>query len=154
MIYILADDLTGANDTGVQFAKYGYHTLVMIVTESAPWKFPHFERPTDGVEALVVDTETRHLDPSSVQPRIRFIVQYLDPAPEDTIYKKVDSTLRGSPGAEIDECLRALNRDMCLFAPAFPAMKRLTVAGCLCFCFGGSRLGATSDALPAPPSGS
>lgn len=131
VIYILADDLTGATDTGVQFAKQGYRTLVLLVTESAPWKLPHFERPTAGIEVLVLDTETRHLDPSSAQPRIRFILQYLAPAPEDIIYQKIDSTLRGNPGAEIDECLRTLRKDICLFAPAFPAMKRITVAGCL-----------------------
>ncbi|MFW6309289.1 MAG: four-carbon acid sugar kinase family protein, partial [bacterium] len=30
MIYVIADDLTGANDTGVQFAKNGFKTVVLI----------------------------------------------------------------------------------------------------------------------------
>jgi len=35
MKYILADDLTGANDTGVQFTKKGYNTKVSIFNEQS-----------------------------------------------------------------------------------------------------------------------
>ena len=34
MFYIIADDLTGANDTGVQFSKKGYNAVVSILEES------------------------------------------------------------------------------------------------------------------------
>lgn len=131
MFYILADDLTGANDTGVQFAQYGYSAMVVIVTESIPGERPYFEHLPLNIEALVCDTESRSLDPASAQQRIRGILQSINPAPEDTIYKKVDSTLRGNPGAEIEACLQELHKEICLFAPAFPAMQRTTVAGCL-----------------------
>ena len=33
MIYVIADDLTGANDTGVQFAKKGYNAIVSVLDE-------------------------------------------------------------------------------------------------------------------------
>ena len=33
MIYVIADDLTGANDTGVQFTKKGYNTIVSVLDE-------------------------------------------------------------------------------------------------------------------------
>lgn len=136
MIYVIADDLTGANDTGVQFSKQGYTTHVAILSEA------RFQYPADlkkivnasqqeAIEVLVIDTETRDADAVSARARIRSVIESLNPEPEDIIYKKVDSTLRGQIGVELDECIRLLDKDVCVFTPSFPQAKRITVGGYL-----------------------
>src|SRR5438128_619063 len=45
------------------------------------------------------------------------------------VTKKVDSTMRGNVGAEVEALLRALGRRLAVLAPAFPANGRTTVEG-------------------------
>ena len=80
---------------------------------------------------LVVDTETRETDAAAARARLRQVLQALPLSDDDMIYKKVDSTLRGNVGAELDECLHVLKKDVCLFTPSFPQNKRITVEGYL-----------------------
>lgn len=125
MIYVIADDLTGANDTGVQFSKKGYNTIVSIVKESSQ---PVIDENTD---VFVVDTETRDADPNTARKRVRFVLNELNPGDKDIIYKKVDSTLRGSIGHEIEEIMNILKKDICLFSPTFSINQRIAVGGYL-----------------------
>jgi uncharacterized protein YgbK (DUF1537 family) len=131
VIYVIADDLTGANDTGVQFAKQGYNTHVVIISGTDSRSLPTSGSLTENIDVLVVDTETRDTDTSTARTRIRHVLENLNPADEDIIYKKIDSTLRGNIGAELDECLKALKKDICIFTPSFPQNKRITVEGYL-----------------------
>ena len=57
-LLVLADDFTGALDTGVQFSKAGVSTFVSTNT-----RFPSGEQ----MEVLVLDLETRHLPPSEAR---------------------------------------------------------------------------------------
>lgn len=131
MIYVIADDLTGATDTGVQFSKQGYNTQVIIASEFDFQKIPHSEKLFKESDVLVIDTETREADSSTARHQIHTILKNIPLSKGDIIYKKVDSTLRGNIGAELDECLKALNKDICLFTPSFPSNKRITVEGYL-----------------------
>jgi uncharacterized protein YgbK (DUF1537 family) len=131
MIYIIADDLTGATDTGAQFSKQGYNTQVVIVSEADSRSSPHSGHLTEDIDVLVIDTETREVDAASARNRIRSVLRDIHFRDEDIVYKKVDSTLRGSIGVELDECLKALKKDVCIFTPSFPQNKRITVEGYL-----------------------
>ncbi|GAK49597.1 type III effector Hrp-dependent outer protein [Candidatus Moduliflexus flocculans] len=131
MIYIIADDLTGATDTGVQFSKQGYTTDVVIISDADDTHLASIRDLTNTVDALVVDTETRETDAATARARLRQVLQALPLSDADILYKKVDSTLRGNVGAELDECLNALKKDVCLFTPSFPQNKRITVEGYL-----------------------
>ena len=131
MIYIIADDLTGATDTGVQFSKQGYTTLVEIVVETDSAYVANIREQKETIDVLVIDTETRELDSKTARSRLRNVLQHLPLTELDIVYKKVDSTLRGNVGAELDECLRVLQKDICLFTPSFPQNKRITVEGYL-----------------------
>ena len=53
LLLIIADDFTGALDTGVQFAARGARTEVVVD--------PQIDFSACGADVLVVDTETRHL---------------------------------------------------------------------------------------------
>jgi len=125
MFYIIADDLTGANDTGVQFSKKGYNTIVSILEESGDIIIPH------ETDVLVIDTETREVDVKTACQRVRNVLKKLNFSDKDIFYKKVDSTLRGCIGAELEEMINILEKDICVFTPTFPAQQRITIGGYL-----------------------
>ncbi len=125
MIYIIADDLTGANDTGVQFSKQGYATHVAIVSEAGELHTP----PPQETDVLVIDTETRETDAPTVRERITRILHGLHTTDDDILYKKIDSTLRGNVGVELDECIKIFHKDLCILTPSFPSNRRITVEG-------------------------
>jgi len=125
MIYVIADDLTGANDTGVQFSKKGYNTIVSILEESGNIIIPH------ETDVLVIDTETREVDVKTACQRVRNVLKKLNFSDKDIFYKKVDSTLRGCIGAELEEMMNFLKKDVCIFTPTFPSHQRITIGGYL-----------------------
>ena len=126
MFYIIADDLTGANDTGVQFAKNNYKTIVSILEdESLDIVVP------DNLDVFVIDTETREIEEKIARNRIKNILEKSNITKEDIVYKKVDSTLRGNVGLEITEIMNILEKDICIFSPSFPSHKRITIGGYL-----------------------
>jgi len=125
MIYVIADDLTGANDTGVQFTKKGYTTIVSILGKSVAQNIP------EDLNVFVVDTETRELESKIARKILRNILKKLNINKSDMIYKKVDSTLRGNIGHEIEEIMNILRKDVCIFSPSFPSQQRITVGGYL-----------------------
>ena len=131
VIYIIADDLTGATDTGAQFSQHGYTAHVVIVSETGRGGLADLKNFPKSSDVLVIDTETREVDANTARMRLRNVLQHLALHENDLVYKKVDSTLRGNVGAEVDECMQALNKDVCLFTPSFPQNKRMTVEGCL-----------------------
>ena len=124
MIYIIADDLTGANDTGVQFAKNGYKTKVLILDDE--FKNIEFENNHD---VLVIDTETREVEENVARNKLTKILQEIKVSEKDIIYKKIDSTLRGNIGAEIEEIMKILNKHFCIISPSFPSHQRVTIGG-------------------------
>lgn len=125
MIYVIADDLTGANDTGVQFAKKGYNTIVSILDKQSAIIIPN------NLDVFVMDTETRELEDKIVRKILRSILKKININKKDIVYKKVDSTLRGNIGAELEEIMMILNRDICIFSPSYPSYQRITIGGYL-----------------------
>lgn len=125
MIYVIADDLTGANDTGVQFAKKGYNTMVSILDKQSTIIIP------DNLDVFVMDTETRELESKAARKRLRDIFKKININKKDIVYKKIDSTLRGNISDEIEEIMNILEKDICIFSPTFPSHKRITIGGYL-----------------------
>lgn len=121
-LLILADDFTGALDTGVQLAACGTNTLV--ITDPA---MPLAE--TDpAVEILVVDTETRHTSAQKAKAVVAGLAQQAAALRIPYIYKKTDSALRGNLGAELSGLLETIGGQLAFFL-AFPQMGRRTVNG-------------------------
>jgi D-threonate/D-erythronate kinase len=121
-LLIIADDLTGALDTGVQFAASGAATRVVT-------NINYDYSEAEEVKVLVMDAETRHLDSREAYQVVYNItkkaIQYGIPF----IYKKTDSALRGNIGSELAAVLDAAEAESLSFFPAFPKMKRVTVDG-------------------------
>ncbi len=122
-LLILADDLTGALDTGIQFVKRGVRTSVVFDPA-----YP-LEKVDGQVQVLVVDTESRHIDPAKAAELVGSIVRRAVALGVKCIYKKTDSALRGNVGAELGAALEASGQTQLHFIPAFPDTKRSTVEG-------------------------
>jgi len=116
---VIADDFTGANDTGVQLAKKGARTEVLLQSD-----------PTvnSRADVLVINTESRAVD---AQAAARCVTEAIEHYAEQrpTLYKKIDSTFRGNPGAEIAAALAATGARLAVIAAAIPAAGRTTLNG-------------------------
>ena len=120
-LLIIADDFTGALDTGVQLASRGIKTLVVTV--------PFSEGELGDPEVLVVDAESRHLSPKEAYRTVSDIVESLKDREIPYIYKKTDSALRGNIGAELAAVMDATGRRQLAFIPGHPAIRRVTRGG-------------------------
>jgi uncharacterized protein YgbK (DUF1537 family) len=115
---VLADDLTGALEMGAVLAARRLRTLVTM----------HLDAKHD-CDALVIDTETRHLHPSEAADRVCLAVRSL--AEDVPFFKKVDSTLRGPIAAELQALRSVFPSRTIRFTPAYPSMDRVVREGCL-----------------------
>lgn len=122
-LLIIADDFTGALDTGVLFAAYGAKTLV----KTGP--VYDFSQENTGIQVLVLDAQTRHLSPEEAYNIVFSIVRGAMRAAIPFIYKKTDSALRGNIGSELAAVMDAGGVDRITFVPAYPKMGRTTRGG-------------------------
>ncbi len=122
-LLMIADDFTGALDTGVQFAARGARTCV--VTDPAY----DFSQAKAELQVLVLDAETRHLTPEAAYGVVRRAVEGALAAGFTHIYKKTDSALRGNVGAELAAVLDGAGAESLAFLPALPRMDRVTRGG-------------------------
>ena len=122
-LLIIADDFTGALDTGVQFAASGANTRVVT---SADYDF---NQVSPEVQVLVMDAETRHLSSREAYDIVYDITKRAIAQKIPYLYKKTDSALRGNIGSELTAMLEAAEGKTLSFLPAFPKMKRWTKEG-------------------------
>lgn len=115
---IVADDFTGANDTGVQLKRRGFPTRVV---------FQYGEQSPD--DSCVIDTESRGLEEQEAYKKVSEDVSKVNFADYKYVIKKVDSTLRGNVAAEIKALDEAYQSELVLFMPALPDLARITVDG-------------------------
>ncbi|KKK34954.1 hypothetical protein WN59_04720 [Salinicoccus sediminis] len=119
-IGIISDDLTGANDSGVQLTEKGLTTSVF------------FDLPTGEVEldeAIVINTDSRSLSVEEAVNKSNLAANFLKHNDYQYIYKKMDSTIRGHIAREIEAIYKEIQPEYVFVAPAFPALERTTVDG-------------------------
>ena len=116
---IIADDFTGANDTGVQLKKRGIKTNVILDTKNI----------NDFSISYVIDTESRGLTEKDAYEKVKNQIKKLFTQDFELVYKKVDSTLRGNIVSEIKAVDEEYKPELIIFAPAFPDIKRTTIDG-------------------------
>ena len=118
---IIADDFTGANDTGVQLKRRGYPTEVLFAG-----------KPVDSQKSIVIDTESRNALPGHAYEIVRHSLEQVDFGQFRYIIKKVDSTMRGNIAQEVKAVDEAFCPELVVFAPALPALGRTTMDGVQC----------------------
>jgi uncharacterized protein YgbK (DUF1537 family) len=121
-IIMIADDITGANDSGVHLARCGWKTTVLFDLD---------ESLLSDQEAIVLDTDSRSLPAAEA---FRLVKEKADfsrkifPQP-DIVFKKMDSTLRGNIGAEIDAVCEVFQPDFVMISPGYPSNGRKVIDG-------------------------
>lgn len=120
---IIADDLTGANDTALQFHMRGATTQILLNNEVELLN-------EKGTMTWAISTESRNVDPEtayhSVKDATKMFAENLNP---DLFYKKIDSTIRGNIAIEVLAILEVLEWDASIIIPAFPTEGRVTIGG-------------------------
>lgn len=123
IVGILADDLTGANDTALQFHIQGANTQILLSNDIEPLNIKN-------TQTWAVSTESRNISQEeafqAVKSAADMLIQKINP---DYFYKKIDSTLRGNIAVEVLALLDSVNWDAAVIVPAFPQEGRITVGG-------------------------
>lgn len=123
LIGIVADDLTGANDTALQFHLRGSNTQILLDYEG-------YLQNIKNAQTWAISTETRNVEASVACSKVKAATQiFLDKLNLEFFYKKIDSTLRGNIAVETLAMLEVLKWDAAVIVPAFPSEGRITVGG-------------------------
>ena len=122
-IGIIADDLTGANDTALQFHLKGCNIQILLDYTIEP-------SGKSNTQAWSISTETRNKSPEEAYKIVTDATEKLiNNFNAEYIYKKIDSTLRGNVAKETLAVLKTMEGDAAVIVPAFPAEGRTTVGG-------------------------
>jgi uncharacterized protein YgbK (DUF1537 family) len=127
IIGVLADDVTGANDIGIMFAKWGLQTHVYpyLGQESEAYL------PEQGAlpQVCILDTNSRLDTPQDAYCKVFSGTRWLYQSGFRQFFNKTCSVFRGNIGAEFDAMLDALDLDFALVVLGFPKNGRLTLDG-------------------------
>ena len=122
-ILIIADDLTGAADSAVQFRQAGFSAIMLAQPTRRRSAWPR-------AQVVSLNLNTRDASLTAVRrlwerqaPTIRALAQGA------LVYHKIDSTLRGHPALEVRLLLDCLGTSAAVIAPAFPKLGRCTIDG-------------------------
>jgi len=122
-ICMLADDLAGACDTGIEFLDI-LGQVTVIVDSDAPGKKPASQ------EALNVwNTESRDLTATEAYEKVKRASRAAFTEDKRILFKKTDSAFRGNFGYEIAAVMDELHIKICCIAPAIPDFGRVTRNG-------------------------
>jgi uncharacterized protein YgbK (DUF1537 family) len=122
---VVADDLTGAGDCVVQFARAGWRSHLVLGTEP----------PAGERRAVAVVTDARPLDDAAAARATAHAVRGLVTAGAGRLYVKIDSTMRGSVAAQVAGALTAWRAEhpaaFAVVCPSYPALGRTVRDGVL-----------------------
>jgi D-threonate/D-erythronate kinase len=126
---VIADDLTGAGDASVQFAKRGWRTLLKLGQESGPQESGSQEESASRKESVVaITTDCRALTNEAAEQLTADALTALMHAGINRVFLKIDSTMRGSVQGQIAGALaawRTRHSDArAVVCPAYPRMGR------------------------------
>ncbi len=123
-IAVVADDLTGSADTGVQFCPAVGPVYLTSLGNTG------FALPSEGFDSagISINTNSRHVSRAEAAGKVKMAVAGLRAGGlrAEIVYKKIDSCLRGNIGAELDALLAETGAAACFVAPALPAQGRTT----------------------------
>jgi D-threonate/D-erythronate kinase len=119
---MIADDLTGACDAGVQFAARGFSAIVRLAPEC---------KDAAACNLLATATNSRNDAPEVARAKVARACHELINEGREIVYKKIDSTLRGNIAAEIETVMEICGQSLAFFTPAFPAAGRTVTEGWL-----------------------
>lgn len=119
-IGIVADDITGAQDIGIMYAKQGIKTYV---SQKVDCHFP------DDAKVLIIDSDSRFDSPDIAYQKVRNATKALKNHGCEKFYKKTCSVFRGNIGVEFNAMLDELKMDVGIVVAAFIKNGRVTKDG-------------------------
>ena len=123
MLGLIADDLTGAGDASVQFAKRGFQTFLRLAV-----RFEVRLRPDTTDTVIAVTTDCRALDNETAAELTADALTALMRSGIDRVFLKIDSTMRGSVPGQVAGALAAWQTRYpdarAVVCPAYPQMGR------------------------------
>ena len=123
-IGIIADDLTGANATGVGLAKAGFKSATIVFGGKVP--------TNNEFTSISVDIDSRYVPIKVAKERVAETYLQLRSWGADIVAKRIDSTIRGNIGSEIDALLEMVGNDsVAIVVASYPDSGRITSGGYL-----------------------
>ena len=121
-IVIIADDLTGANATSVLLAKQGFKSATFTnLNKYNPDK-------NENLDVISISTDSRAIDKDMAFNRVSKVVKFFQDQDVKFYCKRIDSTLRGNIGVEIDGVFSGLADDtIAIVVSAFPSSDRVCI---------------------------
>lgn len=113
-LIVVADDLTGAADCAARCHGAGIAATIFVTPPTRPI----------AAGASCLTTDSRHLSAQDAAGAVRSLLGRVSDAADALCYKKIDSTLRGNIGAELEVMLAWAGAEYSLVCPAFPAQGR------------------------------
>jgi uncharacterized protein YgbK (DUF1537 family) len=117
---LIADDLTGACDAAAPFAARGIPVKVLLGRDPA-------EISRDGLTAI--STESRDLASELAAESVAAACRWLAVNGVRTVFKKLDSVLRGHVVEEVAAALESTGMHHAVLTPALPKMGRIVIGG-------------------------
>ena len=125
LIGSVADDLTGATTTGVLLARSKARTTVFF-NEAAAEKVEKAEE----LDAIIISSNSRPLPAQEAYDKVASATNSLKKMGVVYFQKRIDTTLRGGVGVEIDAMLDQLSKDhVAVVVPSMPQSRRIMVGG-------------------------
>jgi uncharacterized protein YgbK (DUF1537 family) len=124
---VVADDITGANDIGIMFAKAGYRTRVYQFEH--PGDFARVYAPQAAPEIVILNTNSRLDARETAYRKVYDATRELQAQGCTQFHNKTCSVFRGNIGAEFDAMLDALGQYKAVVVLGFPKNGRTTVDG-------------------------
>ena len=125
LIVAVADDLTGATTTGVLLARSKARTAVFFNEEAA--------EKTEGIDeldAILISSNSRPLPANEAYDKVKSATIALKKMGVEYFSKRIDTTLRGGVGVEIDAMLDQMKEGtVAVVVPAMPQSRRILVGG-------------------------
>ena len=124
-IGVIADDLTGATTTGVLLARSGAKTTVFFNVEAAKTNIN-----SSSLDAILISSNSRALPPDEAYEKVSDAIKTLQSMNVSFFSKRIDTTMRGGIGVEIDAMLDYMDEGtVAVVVPAMPQSKRILVGG-------------------------
>lgn len=125
LIGTVADDLTGATTTGVLLARSKARTAVFFNVEAAS-----NAEAVEELDAIIISSNSRPLPANEAYDKVKDATIALKNMGVKYFQKRIDTTMRGGIGVEIDAMLDQLGDDtVAVVVPAMPQSRRILVGG-------------------------
>lgn len=125
LVGAIADDLTGATTTGVLLARSKAKTAVFFNETAA-----ENAKNAENLDAILVSSNSRALPADEAYEKVKSAMLALKRMGVKYFSKRIDTTLRGGVGVEIDAMLDQMSEDtVAVVVTAMPQSNRILIGG-------------------------